>query len=101
VQAFNTGMPNLTTMLDWHLAEIKHIDVTFTAQMESQSQGRQATTCYFGVNSQGKKSSRHKQLKIYLKGAELEHQINELLQKVKNSNLPLYKNNWILCKAPR
>lgn len=111
VQAFNTGMPSLTTMLDWHLAEIKHIDVTFTAQMENQSQGRQAiaalknissgqtrssknshaTTCYFGVNAQGQKSSRHKQLKIYLKGAELEYQINELLQKVKNSKLPLYK----------
>lgn len=111
IQAFNTGMPSLTTMVDWHLAEIKHIDVTFTAQMENNSQGRQAiaalknissgqtrssknshaTTCYFGVNSQGKKSSRHKQLKIYLKGAELEHQINELLQKVKKSNSPLYK----------
>jgi len=110
VQAFITGMPGLANMLDMHLAEVKQIDVTFTAQMESQAQGRQAiaalknissgqtrssknshaTTAYFGINANGKKSSRHKQLKIYLKGYELEHQIDELLKKIKKSNLPVY-----------
>jgi len=112
IDTFMTGMPELSEMLEWHLAELKQIDVTFTAQMESQSQGRQAiaalknissgqtrssknshaTTAYFGIKSNGQKSSRHKQLKIYLKHYELEHQISELLRKTKNSNLPIYKN---------
>ncbi len=120
VQAFNVGMPNLSSMLDWHLSELKQIDVTFTAQLESQSQGRQAiaalknissgqtrssknshaTTCYFGIAADGKKSSRHKQLKIYLKGAELQHQIKDLQQKVKNSNLPLYKKQLDILQSP-
>jgi II/X family phage/plasmid replication protein len=120
VQAFNTGMPSISNMLEWHLSELKQIDVTFTAQLESQSQGRQAiaalknissgqtrssknshaTTCYFGIAGDGKKSSRHKQLKIYLKGAELQHQINDLLQKVKNSNLPLYKKQLDVLQSP-
>jgi len=112
VHTFQVGMPELSEMLDWHLAELKQIDVTFSAQMESQSQGRQAiaalknissgqtrssknshaTTAYFGTNSNGQKASRHKQLKIYLKHYELEHQISELLKKTKNSNLPIYKH---------
>ena len=110
-QAFVAGMPELSSMLDWHHAEIKQIDVTFSAQLSSQSQGRQvisalknvssgqtrssknshATTCYFGVNSNGKKSSRHKQLKIYLKGAELEAQIAQYEQKLKKQNNSLVK----------
>lgn len=120
VQAFNVGMPELSKMLDWHLAELKQIDVTFTAQVANQSVARQviaalknissgqtrssknshATTCYFGINSQGQKSSRHKQLKIYLKGAELEHQISELLNKTKNSNLPLYRKQLEIIQRP-
>lgn len=111
IHTFITGMPDLVGMLDIHLAEVRQIDVTFTAQMENQSQGRQAisalknissgqtrnsknshaTTCYFGINSNGRKSSRHKQLKIYLKGFELEHQIKELLKKSKNSSSSAFK----------
>ncbi|MBU2871528.1 phage/plasmid replication protein, II/X family [Colwellia sp. E2M01] len=110
VQAFNVGMPDLSNMLDWHLCEIKQIDVTFTAQLENMTQGRQVitalknissgqtrssknnhdTTCYFGINSNGKKSSRHKQLKIYLKHFELMHQISELEKKIKRNPNPLY-----------
>jgi II/X family phage/plasmid replication protein len=120
VQAFNVGMPELSNMLDWHLAELKQIDVTFTAQVDNQAVARQviaalknissgqtrssknshATTCYFGINSQGQKSSRHKQLKIYLKGAELEHQISELLKKTKNSNLPIYRKQLEVMQRP-
>jgi II/X family phage/plasmid replication protein len=113
-------MPELSNMLDWHLAELKQIDVTFTAQVDNQAVARQviaalknissgqtrssknshATTCYFGINSQGQKSSRHKQLKIYLKGAELEHQISELLKKTKNSNLPIYRKQLEVMQRP-
>lgn len=120
VQAFITGMPELSNMLDLHLAEVKQIDVTFSAQMESKSQGRQAisalknissgqtrssknshaTTAYFGINGSGKKSSRHKQLKIYLKGYELEHQISELLKKSKNSKLPVYVKQLEIMQRP-
>jgi len=120
VHTFITGMPELASMLDMHLAEVKQIDVTFTAQLESQSQCRQAiaalknissgqtrssksahsTTCYFGTKSDGRKSSRHKQLKIYLKGLELEHQISEFLKKTKNSNLPLYKHQLEIMTCP-
>lgn len=120
VHAFITGMPELASMLDLHLAEVKQIDVTFSAQMESEAQGRQAiaalknissgqtrssknshaTTAYFGINGSGKKSSRHKQLKVYLKGYELEHQISELLKKSKNSNLPVYVKQLEIMQRP-
>jgi len=111
IHAFNTSMPSLAQMLDFHLAEIKQLDVTFSAHVESRIQGRQviaglksissgqtrnsksahATTCYFGTKSDGTKSSRHKQLKIYLKGYELESQIADYLKKSKNLKLPVYQ----------
>jgi II/X family phage/plasmid replication protein len=120
VQAFRAGMPELSTMLDWHLAELKQIDVTFSAQLENKSQGRQviaalknissgqtrssksahATTCYFGTKSDGKKSSRHKQLKIYLKGCELEAQIADYIKKIKNSKLPVYQRQLEAMQHP-
>jgi len=120
VQAFSTGMPQIAGMLDFHLAELRQIDCTFSAQLENQTQGRQviaalknissgqtrssknahATTCYFGINSNGKKSSRHKQLKIYLKGAELSSQIDLYLQKLKYSKLPVYKRQLDAMQQP-
>jgi II/X family phage/plasmid replication protein len=119
IETFVEGMPELVHMLDMHLAEVKQIDVTFSAQMENETQARQAisalknvssgqtrssknshaTTCYFGINSNGKKSSRYKQLKIYLKGAELQHQIDELNKKFKKTNLPMYQKQLDIMTA--
>jgi len=92
------SFPKLNTMLDVHTAHISSIDVTYSVRAASQqvadqfikycaslrsgqtkSREQYPTTVYFG-----KRDSRHKRLKIYLKHYELKNYISEL--KKKNSD---------------
>jgi len=120
IHAFITSMPKLAEMLDFHHAEIKQLDVTYSAQLESRAQGRQvilalksvssgqtrnsksahATTCYFSTKSDGKASSRHKKLKIYLKGYELESQIQEMEKKLKTKKSTVYQRQLDAMRSP-
>ncbi|QYJ87854.1 phage/plasmid replication protein, II/X family [Shewanella mesophila] len=122
VTTFNMGMPRLAEMLDFRSAEIKQIDCTFTAHLDSEADARNIitvlrnlssgqtrssksaheTTAYWGVKSSndGQKSSRRKQLKAYLKHFELQHQIKETEHKLKITKKDVYKRQLEAMTAP-
>ncbi|MBB1477841.1 phage/plasmid replication protein, II/X family [Shewanella sp. SG41-3] len=122
VTSFTLAIPALTDMLDFKLSEIKAIDVTFTAHLESDSQARSTinalrnlssgqtrssksshdTTAYWGTknSSGGKSASRHKQLKAYLKHHELQHSIKETESKLERTKQDLYQKQLDVLNSP-
>lgn len=101
VIAFTHALPSICDMLDFYFSELKQIDCTYMARVETEMQSRAViqalknlssgqtrasrsaheTTVYWGTTSRNGKKSSHKQLKAYLKMAEVLAQITEL-QKV-------------------
>lgn len=120
VQVFQESMPELASMVDIHLTEIKQLDCTYTAHLKNQSQCKQVinalsniqsnqtraskntheTTCYWGINGKGENSSRHKRLKAYLKEFELLALIKEYTTNKKYQNLPVYKKQIEAMQSP-
>lgn len=122
VTTFNAALPALCEMLDFKLSEIKAVDVTFTARLESDSAARSTihalrnlssgqtrssksshdTTAYWGTknSSGGQSASRHKQLKAYLKHHELLHSIKETKAKLLRTKQDLYQKQLDALNSP-
>ena len=101
VQALILAMPDFSEMLDFSNAELKQLDCTYSAHAENEnislqviqackrvhsgqtqvSKNSHETTNYWGMSGKGKRSSRNKLLKQYLKWFEVQHQIKEITSK--------------------
>ncbi len=122
VTTFNLALPAMCDMLDFKLSEIKAIDVTFTARLESDSEARNTisalrnlssgqtrssksahdTTAYWGTKNStgGKSASRYKQLKAYLKHHELQHSIKETQAKLERTKQDCYQKQLDALNSP-
>lgn len=100
IQALTLSMPDFCEMLDFSAAELKQLDCTYTAHVKNESTSLQIiqackrvhsgqtqisknsheTTNYWGMSGKGKRTSRNKTLKQYLKYFELLHQIKETIK---------------------
>jgi len=122
VTTFNMAMPRLGDMLDFNSVEVKQIDCTFTAHLPNESVARNVvhalrnissgqtrssksahdTTAYWGVKNSkgGNASSRHKQLKAYLKQFELQKCIEDASAKYKKTKDETYLNQLNSMQSP-
>ena len=110
VTSFTAAMPSMCDMLDFRCAELKQIDCTFFAKVKNDLQSRAVimalrslssgqtrasksaheTTVYWGKDSRGGQSSRHKVLKAYLKMPEILSAIEDLEKVVDSTD----ENSW-------
>ncbi|MEN3159607.1 phage/plasmid replication protein, II/X family [Alkalimonas sp. NCh-2] len=95
VEAFVFAFPELAECLDFYHSTIDYIDVTYSAHTETPSQAEQlhtvlknlnygqtkVTACDYTSTTYWNKGSEHRELKAYLKGPELEKQIQQLTMK--------------------
>lgn len=121
VQALILAMPDFSEMLDFSNAELKQLDCTYSAHAENEnislqviqackrvhsgqtqvSKNSHETTNYWGMSGKGKRSSRNKLLKQYLKWFEVQHQIKEITSKSeKDPKNEYYQRQLVAMMSP-